>query len=421
MDVVNALLNNPKLKAIFRILADTNCETRVVGGAVRDALSGVSPSEIDLATIARPEVVMTTAIHAGLKVIPTGLSHGTVTVIVDGTPFEVTTLRKDLETDGRYAKVEFGQSFEEDAQRRDFTINALSLSEDGRLYDYTGGMSDLNAKRVRFIGEPEIRIKEDYLRILRFFRFTATYGEGLPDRNGLHYCILSRHALSQLSHERVKSELFKLLVSRRSSEILRIMSESGITSTILGASYPLRLSRLNVIQKTLNEEPDPVLGLAAYTLKIEEDAERLRRRLRLSNKEYDHLFGMARVLIQMNGKKIPPSKEDLLRLILCSSPKMVHDALMLCLAEGSQPENDSQCLEAIQDIKTMPIPFFQISGGDLAARGVAPGPKMGKLLKILRETWIEKGCPSDPDFLDKNLADALAALEIAREAPVFPH
>ncbi len=198
MKAAQRLLDDPRLATLFAALAKTGAETRVVGGAVRDALLGLPPHEIDLATSALPEAVLNASRAAGLKGVPTGIEHGTVTIVIAGAPFEVTTLREDVETDGRFAKVRFGGDFEQDAKRRDFTINALSLSPDGEIHDYAGGLADIAARRIRFIGDAATRIREDYLRILRFFRFNASHGEGPFDREGLHESIVARENLSRL-------------------------------------------------------------------------------------------------------------------------------------------------------------------------------------------------------------------------------
>jgi len=200
-------------------------EGRVVGGAIRNALLGISHGDIDLATTALPEEVMRRASAAGLKCVPTGIDHGTVTIVIDGEPFEVTTLREDVETFGRKAKVEFGRDWRRDAERRDFTINALSATADGVIHDYVGGLADVAARRVRFIGDPAQRISEDYLRILRFFRVHAAYGAGLPDCDGLHACISARAGLARLSAERVRMEILKLLAAPGAADAPRVMDE----------------------------------------------------------------------------------------------------------------------------------------------------------------------------------------------------
>ncbi|HKD30043.1 MAG TPA: CCA tRNA nucleotidyltransferase, partial [Xanthobacteraceae bacterium] len=206
-------LRVPPLARALSILNSGGEEARVVGGAARNALMGLPLSEIDIATTAPPDEVVRRAAAGGLRAVPTGIDHGTVTLVVDGTPFEVTTLRQDVETFGRKAKVAFGRDWKVDAERRDFTMNALSISADGVVHDYVDGLADLEARRVRFIGDPARRIAEDYLRILRFFRFQASYAHGAPDPAGLHACIVARDGLRGLSRERVRAELMKLLVA----------------------------------------------------------------------------------------------------------------------------------------------------------------------------------------------------------------
>src|SRR6186713_2950 len=214
--------------ALPRLLTVLDCEgeeARAVGGAVRNALLGVPVLEVDVATTAVPDEVVKRVTAAGFKAVPTGIEHGTVTVVIDGAPFEVTTLRQDVETYGRHAKVAFGRDWKADAERRDFTMNALSATRDGAVHDYTGGLADLEARRVRFIGEAKQRIAEDYLRVLRFFRFHAAYGEGPLDKDGLHACIMARNDLAQLSRERVRTEIMKLLVARGASGVLQAMAD----------------------------------------------------------------------------------------------------------------------------------------------------------------------------------------------------
>ncbi len=227
-------LKNGEVARLLALLDRDGEEARVVGGAVRNALLRLAVDEIDVATTAVPEEVARRVDAAGWKSIPTGIDHGTITVIIEGKPFEVTTLRRDVETYGRKAKVLFGRDWRTDAERRDFTINALSLSADGRIYDYVGGIADIAARRVRFIGEPSSRIAEDYLRILRFFRFHAWYGAGGPDAAGLHACILARGGLEALSRERVRMELLKLLLAPHATPTLVVMAETGLLGMVLG-------------------------------------------------------------------------------------------------------------------------------------------------------------------------------------------
>ena len=222
------------LPRLLEVLSRDGEEARVVGGAVRNALMQLPPGDRDIATTATPDEVIRRVTAAGFKAVPTGVEHGTVTVVAAGTPFEVTTLRVDVETFGRHANVRFGRDWKADAERRDFSINALSVDASGIVHDYVGGIPDLAARRVRFIGDPAKRIAEDYLRILRFFRFHAAYGEGEPDGPGLAACVAGRHGLAQLSRERVRMELVKLLVAKGVVPALTAMADAGILHALLG-------------------------------------------------------------------------------------------------------------------------------------------------------------------------------------------
>jgi len=255
-----ALLADPAVARALAVLDGDGEETRIVGGAVRNALIALPKTDVDMATTATPDVVMQRAKDAGLRCVPTGFEHGTVTVIVAGRPFEVTSLREDVETDGRRAKVRFGRDFDADARRRDFTINSMSLTRDGVLHDPLGGEADLRARRVRFIGEADARIAEDYLRVLRFFRFHAAYGEGPLDREGLAAAIRSRAGLERLSAERVRAEILKLLAARRGAEVAQEAAEAGLLEiAIAGVACSSRLARLAAIETEPRRTPSCAL------------------------------------------------------------------------------------------------------------------------------------------------------------------
>src|SRR5712671_6303887 len=219
---------------VLELLNGNGEEARVVGGAVRNALLKIPTGDIDIATTAVPDEVIRRAKAAGVKSVPTGIEHGTVTLVVDSQPFEVTTLREDVETFGRKAKVAFGRDWVRDAQRRDFTINGLSVGADGTVHDHVGGLEDIEAKRVRFIGDPDQRIAEDYLRILRFFRMHAAFGAGDPDRAGVLACIRGRAGIAGLSAERVRMEILKLMVAEGAVEAVIAMEDGGLLLSILG-------------------------------------------------------------------------------------------------------------------------------------------------------------------------------------------
>ncbi len=411
MNGAQALLDDPRLATLFAALARTGAQTRVVGGAVRDALSGFAPHEIDLATTALPEAVLKAARDAGLKGIPTGIEHGTVTIVVAGTPFEVTTLREDVETDGRYAVVRFGGDFEQDARRRDFTVNALSLSPDGKLHDYTDGLKDIAEKRIRFIGDAATRIREDYLRVLRFFRFNASHGQGAFDRDGLHESILAREKLARLSRERVRAEIVKLLPARRAPEVMGAMSHAGIIEVILGMSYPARLERLAAFEAAQGKKGDAILRLAAFSVVTVEDADRLRERLRLSNEEHERLAAAAKTLAALHGIDRPPPVSHLREMLFLCGAQAARDALALAFAESPAAPDDPRWLEAATYLDDTPAPAFPIKGADLIARGVAPGRELGAALKSLQAKWIRAGFPRDPVLVQQLLEEAVRGKE----------
>ncbi|MGA7489775.1 MAG: CCA tRNA nucleotidyltransferase, partial [Xanthobacteraceae bacterium] len=289
-----AWLAEAPLSDLLAVLDRAGEEARVVGGAVRNALLGEPLGDIDIATTALPDEVTRRVQAAGLKAVPTGIEHGTLTVVAAGRPFEVTTLREDVETFGRRATVAYGRDWKRDAERRDFTMNALSASRDGIVHDYVGGLADITARRVRFIGDAGQRIAEDYLRILRFFRFHAAYGEGALDPEGLAACIAARGGLERLSRERIRMELLKLLMARRAAPALAAMTEAGLLEQVLGG-VPLLASFANMVklERGLALEPDTVRRLGALGISVVEDAERLRERLRLTNAEYERLASVA--------------------------------------------------------------------------------------------------------------------------------
>jgi tRNA nucleotidyltransferase/poly(A) polymerase len=407
MNGAERLLDDPRLATLFAALARTGAETRVVGGAVRDALFGLEPHEIDLATTALPEAVLDAARAAGLKGVPTGIEHGTVTIVVAGAPFEVTTLREDVETDGRYAVVRFGGDFEQDAKRRDFTVNALSLSPDGKLHDYTGGLEDIAARRIRFIGDAATRIREDYLRVLRFFRFNASHGEGGFDREGLHESIVARENLARLSRERIRAEIIKLLPARRAPEVMRAMSHAGIIEVLLGMGYPARLERLAAFEAARSKKPDAVLRLAAFSALTIEDADRLRERLRLSNDETSRLHAAAKTLAALHGIDAPPPVSHLREMLFLCGAHAAADALALAFAESHAPPDDWRWLEAARYLDETPAPTFPISGADLIARGIAPGRELGAILKSLQAKWIRAGFPREPAIIRRLVEEAI--------------
>jgi poly(A) polymerase len=403
-----AWLREGALTRLLSALDRDGEEARVVGGAVRNALLGEPIDEIDVATTAPPNEVIRRAAQAGFKPVPTGIEHGTVTVVIDGRPFEVTTLREDVETFGRHANVRFGRDWRADAERRDFTMNALSVTADGAVHDYVGGFADLQIRRVRFIGAPEKRIAEDYLRILRFFRFHAAYGrQGAPDAAGLHACIVARAGLEQLSRERVRMELLKLLVARHAVPTLAVMAESGLLGPVLGGVPDLAgFSNMAKVEAAAGVQADPVHRLGALAVRIVEDAERLRERLRLSNSEHERLSSIGERWWRVHPDDDQAGRALLYRLGL----ERFVDRVLIAWARSPQGARD----EAWRALAALPsrwtAPAFPLKAKDFIRRGVPRGPALGAAMHEAEEAWIAADFPGD-DKAIKAIADA-AAVEV---------
>ena len=402
----SAWLSSGALAHVLAVLDHAGEEARVVGGAVRDALLGQTSGEVDIATTAVPDTVIERARAAGFKAVPTGIDHGTVTVIVDGEPFEVTTLRADVETYGRKAKVAFGRDWKVDAERRDFTMNALSVDRAGEIFDYVGGLADIDARRVRFIGKAEKRIAEDYLRILRFFRFHATYGQGAPDPDGLKACIDGREGLAQLSRERVRMELIKLLRAAHATPTLAVMTEAGLLEMVLGG-VPLLASFENTckVEKAIGIVGDPVRRLGALGVAVVEDAERLWQRLRLTNSEHARLASIGE-----GWKEIDPAQGEAAarELIYRLGPDRYLDRVLVAWARSLDGAAD----EMWKNLATLPArwtaPTFPLKAKDFTRRGIEKGPRLGAVIAAAEEAWIAASFPVDQAALAA-LADAAVA------------
>lgn len=396
-------LTHGPLTRLLDVLACDGEEARVIGGAVRNALMGLPPGDIDIGTTATPDEVTRRVTAAGFKAVPTGVEHGTVTVVAAGTPFEVTTLRVDVETFGRKANVSFGRDWKADAERRDFTMNALSVTADGAIYDYVGGLADLDARHVRFIGDPAMRIAEDYLRILRFFRFHAAYGDGAPDAAGLAACIAGRGGLEQLSRERVRMELLKLLVAGGALPALTAMADAGLLVSVLGG-VPLvaDVGRVAEIEAALGLVADPIRRLAALNVFIAEDGERLGQRLRLANAEQERLVSMGTIW----WRRVSPAGDALARPWLYRlGPQHFLDRVLLAWARVGANADDTawHSLATLPD--RWPIPTFPLKAADLMQRGLEKGPALGKAMRAAEEAWIAAGFPED-DLALESIATA---------------
>ncbi len=394
------------LPRLLQVLDCDGEQARVVGGAVRNALLGVPIHEIDVATTALPDEVVRRVEVAGFKAVPTGIEHGTITVVIDKHPFEVTTLRQDVETYGRHAKVAFGRDWKTDAERRDFTINALSAARDGTVFDYVGGLNDLEPRRVRFIGEPKQRIEEDYLRILRFFRFHAAYGPGgHPYAEGIAACIAGRDGLDQLSRERVRMEVMKLVVAPHAVPTLISMADAGLLLRVLGGvSYLSSFENLAKSEAAIGLAADPVRRLGALGVFVAEDAERLWQKLRLTNSEHERLASLAEGWRRIS---LSVGEQGARALIYRLGPEHFTDHALLGWArsQGSASDADWQALATLP--QRWSAPAFPLKAADFMQRGVVKGPGLGAVLAAAEKAWIAAGFPSDAKALGA-IADAAA-------------
>jgi poly(A) polymerase len=395
-----AWLKDAALRRVFASLEAAGGEARVAGGAVRNTLLGEPVSDIDIATTLTPDRIMQAGEKARLGVHPTGIDHGTVTLVAGGKPFEVTSLRIDVETFGRKARVAFTDDWEADARRRDFTMNALYCSADGKIYDPTMGYADILRKRVRFVGSPAERIKEDALRILRFFRFHARYGAGTPDAKGLTACVRHKAKLKILSSERIRQELLKLLEAKRATETIKLMATKNVLKVVFAPVKdfaPLgRMAGIDLAQKL---KPDALLRLVL----IAKDVQSLRERLRLTNVEMRRLEAIVH-----HAVPTPKLRERERRVVLYHlGPEAWRDLVRLGWAHSKDPVTSKgwRALLALAD--QWPVPRFPLTGQDLLARGFAAGPMLGRELARLEDWWIASDFASTKD-------DLLSRLDMGR-------
>jgi poly(A) polymerase len=363
---------------VYQALERAGGSPRFVGGCVRDGLLGRRIRDIDIATPLDPAAVMKAADVAGLKHVPTGIDHGTVTVVADHTGIEVTTLRRDVETFGRHATVAFTDDWREDAARRDLTMNALSADASGKVYDYFDGLADLQAGKVRFVGAPEDRMREDYLRILRYFRFHADYANDGFDQPALTAARALKGELKTLSSERLRQETLKLLVARRGVETWRSMLGEGIVDAFLPEATTIdRMAKVAALESRLKVPQDTIRRLAALT--VTGSGLAVAETLKLSNVERDRLLAITR----------PRPDFAVQDPILVR--RQIYDlgnalALDLLLVDWSEPETDWQ--RAYEIVRDWARPDFALKGRDVSALGVPAGPEIGRLLKDLEAWWI---------------------------------
>jgi len=378
------------LAELAALLAADGGGARFVGGAVRDTLLGLPVTDVDIATPLDPQTVMRRLEVAGIRAVPTGIAHGTITAVLPGSPIEVTTLRHDIETDGRHATVAFTADWQADAARRDFTMNALYADPaTGEIFDYFCGIDDLEAGRVRFIGDPLQRIAEDHLRILRFFRFHARFGD-TPDSVGLEACAARANDLMALSRERIAAELLKLLVARGAAETAALMLARGIFAPVLPEiDQPgvARLARVVDAERRAGLTPNPIRRLAALLPDDPAVGEAVGARLKLSNADRKRLIS---ALDDETGALQP--------LAYRLGTELAIDRWLLHAADP---------IAAVRAIAAWPVPRFPLTGGAIVARGVAKGPEVARLLRAVEDQWIAEGFP------DATRADAIADQAVA--------
>ncbi|MFN0218930.1 MAG: CCA tRNA nucleotidyltransferase [Hyphomicrobium sp.] len=389
------------LVKVFDAIEAGGGEARVVGGAVRNSLLGLSVSDIDLATTTTPEETIRLAGARGLAAHPTGVDHGTITVVSDGVAFEVTTLRRDVETDGRHAIVAFTTDWNQDAARRDFTINGLFCRRDGVVVDSVGGLDDIDARRVRFIGDAGKRIREDYLRILRFFRFSAAFAEGPLDGDGLAACIALRDGIARLSAERVGAELMKLLQGRRAGEIAAVMQAAGILELAIGRNgFPDRVMRLHEIEMELGDAPDAITRLAALAVERPEEARVLADRLRLSNADATKLSSA----VAANDAFGSGALEAAARAALYRyGAETYARAVRVSWARSDAPSSDDAWRRRATLPERWTAPKLPFGGADVLALGLAPGPRVGAILSAFEAWWMQEDFPSNSSLLAARL------------------
>ena len=369
-----AWLNEPRLQEVMAVITRGGGEVRVAGGAVRNALLGVPIADVDLATTMLPQDVVRVCKAAGFGVHPTGYEHGTVTVVNEAMPFEVTTLRRDVETDGRRAVVAFTTDWAEDAMRRDFTMNAMYCNAAGKIYDFTDGYVDLLRNRIRFVGDANMRIKEDYLRILRFFRFHARFGIGAADKVGLAACAKLKSGLKKISAERIRQEIFKLLVAPRAVPTLKIMASSGVLKIIIPYTDDWRLiGRL---------PDDAVLRLYALAEKPQD----LKDILRLSNIEAQRIKELVVAPYLSPRLKAQEQRAMLYHL----GAQAWADSVELSWAKGRDSKQDSRWQALLDLPKRWPVPKLPVNGQDILEAGIASGPYMGEVLRSLEDWWVAR-------------------------------
>lgn len=391
-------LDDADVQKLFDVLEDGGERARIVGGAVRNHLIGsTTKSDVDFAVTTKPEDTMARLKAAGIRVAPTGVDHGTVTAVLSDVGYEITTLRRDIETDGRHAVVAFGTDFEDDAKRRDFTINALYVDRQGMVYDYVDGLSDIEAPNLRFIGNADERIKEDYLRILRFFRFFAWFGKHRPDAEGLKASMRLKDGIASLSAERIWAEMFKLFSAPDPSRALLWMRQVGVLSLLLPESEKWGIDAIPPLmdaERDHNWSVDPLIRLMAIVPKRQNSVNDIATRWRLSNAQRDRLRAWASLPAQL-----PKDDAALRALAYRHSKQATIDGLRVQTAM----QRDNELAAFVSNIAAWEVPEMPVKGADLLERGFEKGPDLGSKLKQIEESWIQSDFSLDRDALLEQL------------------
>ena len=392
-----AWLNWPETRQVMSAIGG---EGRFVGGCVRNALLGAPVADVDIATPLLPDEVMRRLQAAKLGAVGTGLEHGTVTAIANKKPFEITTLRRDVSTDGRRATVAFTDNWAEDASRRDFTMNALYADAGGAVFDPVGGLHDLKAGRVRFIGDAAMRIREDHLRILRLFRFHAWYGKGEIDQTALNACAAARDQITTLSGERVQKEMLRLLEAESPLPVLRTMAASGILSEVLPGQLNFeRLDGLVEVDGAAFFTPDALLRLAAL-ITSDEQAAQIATRWRLSNDDRDRLRSIASSKVKITSYMSIP---EVCRTMYRQGQARVRDLVRLRWADDKNPSHGIQWRALLAIVDSWVKPVFPLSGRDVMHAGVPEGPLVGRVMSEVEEWWIDSNFTDDPFSIAERL------------------
>ena len=406
LDPANHLwMRSPQTRAVIAALGG---EARFVGGVVRNALLGEKVDDIDIATPLPPNEVVKRLKQAGLEAIPTGIEHGTITAISSGKPYEITTLRRDVSTDGRRAVVAFTTDWVEDAQRRDFTMNALYATPEGEIADYVGGVADLTYGRVRFVGDAVTRIREDYLRILRLFRFHARYGKGEIDAAALSAAAAEKAGLAKLSGERIAKEMLRLLEAESPAPILRVMAASGILAELFPTSVNVaRLEKLAALDARNFFAPDPVLRLAALMPNEQQAARAIAERWKLSNADRvrleDVLGAREKIVSYLSIREVR-------KLLYLLGPKAFKDRVYPRWAEDAKESNSVQWRALLALADAWARPDFPLTGRDVMAAGVPEGPLVGRVLEEVENWWIDADFTEDEFSLAERLKAVVQAM-----------